>query len=85
MMLTGYVSRKERGRGLARIEDSIDESIQLKDYIEKHGKILITTTRNDTDDMSINKMEINRKQKWDEKQLYRRFKRLTSDISYDKT
>ena len=30
-----YVSRKEGGRGLARIEDSVDASIQrLKDYIE---------------------------------------------------
>ena len=32
-----YVSRKERGRGLASIEDSVDASIQrLEDYIEKH-------------------------------------------------
>ena len=32
-----YVSKKERGRGLASIEDSVDESIQrLDDNIEKH-------------------------------------------------
>ena len=32
-----YVSRKEVGRGLASIEDSVDASIQrLEDYIEKH-------------------------------------------------
>ena len=32
-----YVSRKERGRGLALIEDSVDASTQRpKDYIEKH-------------------------------------------------
>ena len=32
-----YVSRKEWGRGLASIEDSVDASIQwLEDYIEKH-------------------------------------------------
>ena len=32
-----YVSRKEGGRGLASIEDSVDASIQrLEDYIEKH-------------------------------------------------
>ena len=31
-----YVSRKEEGRGLASIEDSVDASIQkLEDYIEK--------------------------------------------------
>ena len=42
-----YVPRKEGGRGLARIEDSADTSIQrLEDYIEKHERpsetILIT-------------------------------------------
>ena len=32
-----YISRKEGGRGLANIEDSIDASIQrLEEYIEKH-------------------------------------------------
>ena len=30
-------------------------------------------------------MEINRKQKQEEKRLYRRFKQLTSDISHEKT
>ena len=30
-------------------------------------------------------MERSRKQKWEEKQLYGRFKRLTSDISHEKT
>ena len=31
-----YVSRKEGGRGIASIEDSIDESIQrFEDYIQK--------------------------------------------------
>ena len=31
-----YVPRKEGGKGLARTEDSFDESMhQLKDYIEK--------------------------------------------------
>ena len=45
-----YVSRKEGGRGLASIEDSVDASIQrLGDYIEKHERGLITTIRNDTD------------------------------------
>ena len=32
-----YVSRKEGGRGLVSIEDSVDASIQqLEDYIEKY-------------------------------------------------
>ena len=37
-----YVSRKEGGRGLTSIEDSVDASIQrLKDCIEKRGEGLI--------------------------------------------
>ena len=69
-----YVSRKEGGRGLASIEHSVDASIQrLEDYIQKHDGGLITTTRNDTDNTMDNRMTITRKQKWDGKQLYRRF------------
>ncbi len=38
-----YVSRKEGGRGLTSIEDSVDTSIQrFEDYIEKHEGGLIT-------------------------------------------
>ena len=38
-----YVSRNEGGRGLASIEDSVDELIQkLEDYIKKYGGGLIT-------------------------------------------
>ena len=60
-----YVSRKEGGRGLASIEDSVDVSIQrLEDYIEKHEGGLITATRNDTDNTMDNRMTITRKQKW---------------------
>ena len=34
-----YVSRKEGGRGLTSIEDTVDASIQrLEDYIEKHER-----------------------------------------------
>ena len=45
-----YVPRKEGGRGLASIENSIDTSIQqLEDYIEKHERGLITTIRNNTE------------------------------------
>ena len=79
-------SRKEGGRGLTSIEDSVDTSIQqLKDYTEKHEGELITAIRNDTDNMMDNRMTITRKQKWEEKQLYGRFKRLINNISHEKT
>ena len=64
-----YKSRKEGGRGLTSIEDSVDVSIQrLEDYIEKCWGRLITATRNNTDDTRTNKTEISRKQKWEGKQ-----------------
>ena len=45
-----YVPRKEGGRGLASIEDSVDASIQrLEDYIEKHERGLITAIRDNTE------------------------------------
>ena len=61
-----YVSRKEGGRGLASIEDSVDASIQrLEDYIEKHERELISAIRNDTDNTIDDRMTITRKQKWE--------------------
>ena len=81
-----HVSRKEGGRRLASIEDSVDASIQrLTDYIQKHDCGLITAIRNDTDNMKDNRMTITRKQKWEGKQLHRRFKRLINNISHEKT
>ena len=81
-----YVSRKEGERGLTSIEDSVDASIQrLEDYIGKHEQGLITAIRNNTDSTIDNRMTITRKQKWEEKQLYGRFKRLINNISHDKT
>ena len=63
-----YVSRKEEGRGFARIEDSVDASIQrCEDWIEKHKGGLITVIRNDTDNTMDNRMTMTRKQKWEEK------------------
>ena len=80
-----YVPRKEGGRELASIEDSIDTSIQrLEDYIEKHERGLITAIRNNTDNTIDNRMTITRKQKLEGKQLYGRFKRLIN-ISHDRT
>ena len=81
-----YVPRKERGRVLANIEYSVDTSIQrLEDYIEKHEWGLFTAIRNNTDNTIDNRMIITRKQKWEGKQLYGRFKRLINNISHDKT
>ena len=59
-----YVSRKEGGRGLANIEDTVDASIQrLEDYIEKHERGLITAFGNDTDNTIDERMTTTRKQK----------------------
>ena len=80
-----YVSRKERGRGFVSIEDSVDASIQrLEDYIHKHDGGLITAIRNDNDNTIDNRMTINRKEKWEGKQIYGCFKRLINNISHDK-
>ena len=69
-----YVSRKEGGRGLASIDECVDETIQrLEDYIEKHEGGLITAIKNDTDNTMDNRMAINRKKKLKEKQFYGRF------------
>ena len=45
---------------------------------------LITTTRNDTDITIDERMTTTRKQKWEGKQIYNRFKRLINTISYQK-
>ena len=59
-----YVSRKDGGRGLASIEDSVDTSIQrLEDYIEKHEKRMITSIWNNANKTLDNRMTITRKQK----------------------
>ena len=72
--------------GLANIENSIDTSIQrLEDCIEKRGGRLLRATRKNIDDPRISKLEITRKEKWKGKRLYGRFKRLTRNISQEKT
>ena len=78
-----YVSRKEGGRRLVSIEDT---SIQRpEDYIQKQDGGLITAIRNDTDNTMDDRMTKPRKQEWEGKQLYGRFKRLINNISHDKT
>ena len=59
-----HVPRKEGGRGLTSIEDSVDASIQqFEDYIEKHERGLITAIRNVTDNTIEDRMTTTRKQK----------------------
>ncbi len=83
--MTDYVTREEGGRGLASTEDSVDASIhRLEDYTGKHKRGLITAIRNNTDNTRDNRITITRKQKWKEKQLYGRFKRLINNIAHDK-
>ncbi len=62
----------------------IDASIQrFEDYIHEGG--LVTATKNDSDNTMNNRMTITRKQKWEEKQFYGRFKPLINNISHEKT
>ena len=56
-----YPLRREGGRVLASIEDSVDASIQgIEDYIEKHEGGQIPAIRNDTDNIMDNRMTITR-------------------------
>ena len=56
-----YVLRKEGGRGLASIDDSVDASIQrLEDYMQKHEGLPITAIRKDNDNTMDNRMIITR-------------------------
>ena len=81
-----YGSRKKGGRGITSIEDSVEASIQrLEDYIGKHEGGLITAIRNNTNNRMDNRMTRTRTQKWEEKQLNGRFKRLINTISHQKT
>ena len=81
-----YVPRIEGGKPLASIEDSSDTSIRrLEDYIQKRGRRLIKATRNNTNATRTSGTRITRKQKLEENQLYECFKRLTNDISHEKT
>ena len=57
----------------------------LKTTFQKRGGRLITSTRINTDNTRTKRTKITRKQKWEEKQLYGRFKRLISNISHEKT
>ena len=71
------VSRKKRRKKTCQHDESLDTSIQwIEDYIKKGGKILIKAISNNTDNTSINRTTITRKQKWQENNFM--------DISRDK-
>ena len=77
-----YLPRKEGGRGLTSIQDSVDVLIRwLEDVIKKSWGRLIAATRYNTDNTRISRIKITRKQKWEEKQLYGDFKQQISKIS----
>ena len=61
-----YVSRKEGGRGLANIEDSIEDSKTTGTTWRKTDY----SHQEQTDHTRINRTTITRKQKWEGKKLY---------------
>ena len=66
-----YVSRKEGGRELSSIEDTVDASIQwLENYIEKHEWGQITAIGKDTNNTTDDRMTITKKQKWEKTTLW---------------
>ena len=80
-----YASRKDGGRECASIEDNVDVSKRLNDYIENSGRRLFTVIRNNTDNTKNNRTKITRKlKKMKEKDLSEYFKGLTNDISHEK-
>ena len=81
-----YLERR-REEELPVIEDSVDTPLQqLKEYIEKHERGLITAIRNDMDNTIDDRLTTTRKQKWEEKkQVFGRFKRLINNISHQKS
>ena len=58
MMYTEYVPRKEGGRGLTSIQDSVNASIQLENYIKKRSEKPFTATRNNSDNSWVERYDI---------------------------
>ena len=83
MTLTDYMCQEEREEeDLPALKTALTPQYNdNKDYIEKRRRRLITATRNNTNDTRISRTTITRKQKWEDKQLNKSFKRQTNDIS----
>ena len=81
-----HVSRKEGGRGLATIEDSVDVSIRgLKDCIKNSKKRLIMAPTHSTEYLRSNRRKTKTgKQKWEGKQLHGYFNWQINKISCGK-
>ena len=81
-----YEPRKERGRELVRIEDSVDTSIRrVENYIKISQQRLVTMARNKRNNTTTKRTKITRKQKGEEKPLYGYIRRQTSEFSHEKT
>ena len=80
-----YLEKREEEDLPALKTALIHPYIDSKTIYKKHEGGLITATRHETENTMNNRMTITRKQKWEGKQLYGRFKRLINDISHDKT
>ena len=86
MTLTDCICQEKKDEEESQAFKIIDAPIHCQeDYIKKRGGRLITATRNNSDNTSINRTAITRKLKWEEKHLYGYFKRQTSEISHEKT
>ena len=74
------VSRKEGGRGLTSIQDSVDASKhRQEDCIKNANKDWLPRIE------TMRTTQASIEQKWDEKPRYGHFKRQTSKISLEKT
>ena len=67
-------------RILRRVQETWGDLLSLRLQWKTIG-----STRNNTENTMNNRMTITRKQKWEGKQLYGRFKRLINNISHGKT
>ena len=78
--------RKDGGRELDSIQDYVDATIWgHEEYIKKSKKKrLIAATRDRNRNVRSNRKTKTRKQKWEEKQLYRYFKRQAREVAHKK-
>ena len=79
-----YLEKREE-EDLPALKTALTSIYRLENYIQKHEGRLITATRHETENTMNNRMTVTRKQKWEGKQFYERFKRLINNISHDKT
>ena len=76
---------REAEEDLSALKTALTHRYNDSKKTEKHEGGLITAIRNDTDNTKTNRMTITRNLKWEEKQLFGRFKQLLSNISHNKT